>query len=191
MVVGSAIIVRQEQGAEPMKKLILLILLLSPFVFLNIAQAKQDNSDVLSIRNLNFVMGKKEVDDNDLKNHMMHSMRSFALKTDFKKDSWPVSGAIDFIRSYGSEHTDHINGGAYNTRISTYELALGARKIVEVFDGFSLFAGGGVSVVTAEMVLKDISSVEEVTVLGSWVDAGVIRIDVSVLLVRLYYLCIQ
>lgn len=179
-----------------MKKLILLMIMLSPFMLLDIALAEEvdtqdsDNSgyeeaDYGDRRynnnrhrhggrwsgNMNFLIGEEEVSDKDWEGLKVDSLTTLGFKWDFKEESWPVSIAIDL---YWSEDSNYSVAGGFRTDVVIEELAFGVRKIIEAGPGFNLYFGGGVTLVTTTMEFDfgDIVLSDDDSDIGQWLEAG-------------------
>lgn len=175
-----------------MKRLILLLIMLSPFIFFDKAMAElvdteeveQDNSGYEDARfsdpyrhhsswsgNMNFFIGEQEVSDKDWTNLKVDSLTSTAFKLDFKEETWPISITIDLLFAYDSNYS--VSGG-YKVSTDIEELAFGVKKIIEAGPGFNLYFGGGVSLVTADMEFDfgDAVASDSDSDIGQWLEAG-------------------
>lgn len=89
---------------------------------------------------------------------------------DIKKDSWPISIALDLMDT-GSEH-EH---GGLKDLAHTTEYHLGVRKVLMNQDSkIQPYIGGGVSYMYAELEYQEISSTrtQDDTDVGIWIGAG-------------------
>lgn len=175
-----------------MKKLILLMLMLSPFILFDKAIAEpvdieedtEQDSGYEDARfsdpyrhhgswsgNMNFLIGEQEVSDKDWENLKVDSLTTIGFKWDFKEESWPVSIAIDVLLSEDSNF--YVDGG-YRTDVEISELAFGVRKIISAGHGFNMYFGGGVSLVTTTMEFDfgDAILSDDDSDIGQWLEAG-------------------
>ena len=176
-----------------MKKLVLIMIMVSPFILFNIAIAEPidteeidgDNSGYENARlsdpyryhnnwsgNMNFLIGESEVSDKDWEGLKVDSLTTIAFKWDFTEESWPVSIAIDLLWSEDSNF--YVDGG-YRTDVEINELAFGVRKIIEASPGFNFYFGGGVSLVTTNMDFDfgDAVLSDDDSDIGQWLEGGV------------------
>ena len=118
--------------------------------------------------NVSGFLGRKFVDDADWPD--LDSQRSAGVIFDFRKQSWPVSIAADFI-SAAAIH----KSGASEFTAGTAEVHLGARKIF-VLESTSLrpYVGGGLAFVSAtlEDETTGVTLDDKETAVGVWVGAG-------------------
>lgn len=125
------------------------------------------NADELSGHISGFI-GLKTMSNSDWPDIDKHF--SMGINFDFKKDSWPISIALDLMDT-GSEHS-HDN--ATNRGHST-EYHLGVRKIfVEQHSKILPYFGGGVSFMYAELEYEtnNQTMTEDDRDIGIWLGAG-------------------
>ena len=118
--------------------------------------------------NISGYLGHKSVDKDDWPN--LDSQRSAGVISDFRKQSWPFSIAVDLI-SAASIH----ESGANEYTGGTMELHLGARKIFTLDNSsFSPYVGGGVAIVSAtlENEIAGLTIDDDDTTVGAWVGVG-------------------
>jgi len=119
--------------------------------------------------NISGYLGQKLLDDKDWGE--LDSQGSLGMIFDFKKQSWPVSIALDVIIS-GNEDTE--NG--IKTEAGTMEVDLGVRKIFELSNSsIQPYIGGGIAIIgagsrnrTGDVTLSD----EDDTGTGAWIGGG-------------------
>lgn len=101
----------------------------------------------------------------DIENH-----NALGVMFDIKKDSWPVSIALDFIDTGGKSEHDGMTDLGHTT-----EIQLGVRKIFLKQDSKILpYIGGGVSFMYAqqEYEVNNITTTEDDGAVGAWIGAG-------------------
>jgi opacity protein-like surface antigen len=150
-----------------MNNAILATLLLTSISF---AQAGDDLGNDDFTGNISGFLGEKSLDDKNWGE--LDSQGSLGMILDFKKQSWPVSIAVDVILA-GNEDRD----GGVKTEGGTLEAHIGVRKIFEISgSSFQPYIGGGVALVAADVRnRKDGNSAslqDDDTVFGTWVGGG-------------------
>jgi opacity protein-like surface antigen len=119
--------------------------------------------------NISGYIGQKSLDDNDW--DKLDRQGSLGVIFDFKKQSWPVSIALDVFAS-GDEDTD----GGIKTDGGTLETDIGVRKIFEL-SGSSIrpYIGGGIAIIGATVENSSggsITSKDDDTATGAWIGGG-------------------
>jgi opacity protein-like surface antigen len=118
--------------------------------------------------NVSGYLGRKFADADDWPN--LDSQRSAGVIFDFRKQSWPVSIAADFI-SAAAIH----KSGASEFTAGTVEMHLGARKIF-VLENTSLrpYVGGGIAIVSATLENEHagVTVDDKETAVGAWIGGG-------------------
>ena len=118
--------------------------------------------------NVSGYMGHKSVDDDDWPD--LDSQRSAGVISDFRKQSWPVSIAVDLI--FAAD--DHNNGTDEDTG-GTMEMHLGARKVFTFENSsFRPYVGGGLAIVTASLENENagVTIKDDETAFGAWIGVG-------------------
>jgi opacity protein-like surface antigen len=112
--------------------------------------------------------GKKFLDSKDWKD-TGDKASSGGLVTDFKRESWPVSIAVDLI---GSEKETFSKGNRTENTIG--ELDLGVRKIWSLSPFISPYVGGGIAFVGVENQTSTASGNKKLKgdTVGAWAGAG-------------------
>jgi opacity protein-like surface antigen len=118
--------------------------------------------------NVSAYLGHKSVDDDDWPD--LDSQRSVGIISDIRKQSWPVSIAVDLIFAGDADKNgaDDIAGG-------TMEIHLGARKVFTLENSsFSPYVGGGLALVTASLENEKplVTIDDDDTVVGAWIGVG-------------------
>jgi len=101
----------------------------------------------------------------DIDNHY-----AMGVMFDIKKDSWPISIALDFLDTGGKNEHDGMTDLGHTT-----EIQLGARKIFMKQDSkVQPYIGGGVSFMYAqqEYEVNNITTTEDDGGVGPWLGAG-------------------
>ena len=119
--------------------------------------------------NIGGYLGQKSLDDKDWGE--LDSQGSIGMIFDFKKQSWPVSIALDVIIS----GTEEKNAGI-TTDGGTLETDIGVRKIFEL-SGSSIrpYIGGGIAIIGATVENSSggsITSKDDGTATGAWIGGG-------------------
>lgn len=114
--------------------------------------------------NINVSLGFKTLEEDDWAPADEHS--EFGIEVDFKQQSWPVSIAIDYLRSSG----DGTFAGV-EFEGETSELNIGIRKILEQSPQVRPFIGGGISFIRGEFSGLGIS--DDDTGVGGWLGGGI------------------
>ncbi len=136
---------------------------------LSIVQADETLKGNKFSGNVSGYLGQKSLDDKDWSK--LDQQGSLGVIFDFKKESWPVSIAVDLIISGDTEENGSLEdlGGSLETH-------LGVRKIFEFSDSsFKPYIGGGIAIVgaTMEHLNNDITtSKSDDTDTGYWVGTG-------------------
>jgi opacity protein-like surface antigen len=118
--------------------------------------------------NVSGYVGRKSVDDDDWPN--LDPQWSVGVVSDFRKQTWPVSIAVDLIFA-GDDHkigANEVTGG-------TMEMHLGARKIFILENSsFSPYVGGGLAIIyaTLENEKAGVTIDDDDTKLGAWIGVG-------------------
>jgi hypothetical protein len=124
--------------------------------------------------NVNVFLGAKSLDSDDWAPADDHG--EVGLLVDFKKDTWPVSMAIDLLNS-SSEDTDidPFTGIAFDFEAETTELNVGVRKIWDQSTYIRPYLGGGLAVIKAEVKASAFgaSFSDDDNSLGIWLNGGV------------------
>ena len=119
--------------------------------------------------NISGYLGQKSLDDEDWGN--LDDQGSLGMILDFKKQSWPVSIAIDLLVS-GNEH----KAGDIKTDGGTLEADIGVRKIFELSNSsVKPYIGGGIAIIGAGSRVRDgdnTVSDENETGTGAWLGGG-------------------
>ena len=119
--------------------------------------------------NISGYIGQKSLDDDDWGD--IDRQGSLGLMFDFKKQSWPVSIALDVIVSGNEHEKDGIK-----TEGGSLELDLGVRKIFELSNSsIRPYIGGGLALIGAgakNTVGGSIISDEDDTGTGAWIGGG-------------------
>ena len=121
--------------------------------------------------NISGLLGQKSLDDKDWGE--LDSQGSLGMILDFKKQSWPVSIAVDVIIAGNEERQ-----GDVKTQGGTLETDIGVRKIFEISgSSFRPYIGGGVALIGANVRNRTDgqsgSLQDDDTVIGTWVGGGV------------------
>ncbi len=119
--------------------------------------------------NVSGYIGQKSLDDKDWGE--LDSQGTLGMMLDFKKQSWPVSIALDVFVS-GAEDKD----GSITTDGGTLETDIGVRKIFEL-SGSSIqpYIGGGIAIIGATVKSSSggsITSKDDDTATGAWIGGG-------------------
>jgi hypothetical protein len=112
---------------------------------------------------VNFVLGKKMLDRNDWEPN--EDQGEFGAEVTWGGSDWPIAFATDLV---ASSHGGDIPG--FRIEAQTSELAFGVRKIWEAGPARP-YVGGGIAKMDAQLELN--SALEDDTVLGGWVGAGI------------------
>lgn len=118
--------------------------------------------------NVSGYLGHKSVDNDDWPN--LDSQTSVGVISDFRKQSWPVSIAVDLIFS-----ADIHESGVIKDTGGTVETHLGARKIFTLENSsFRPYVGGGVALVNAILENENagVTVDDDDRAFGAWVGAG-------------------
>ncbi len=143
-------------------RLLTLITALCACLLLPAAASAADDSGWTG--NVNLALGGKSLDHSDW--GTLDTQPSIAAELDFRKVSWPVNIAVDFLYS-SDDDTLFIHREA-----STWELDLGVRKVFESLGIVKPFVGGGLAIVNGRF--KEEGGIDESdTGVGFWLDGGV------------------
>ena len=119
--------------------------------------------------NISGYIGQKSLDDDDWGD--IDRQGSLGIMFDFKKQSWPVSIAVDVIVS-GNEHDED----GIKTEGGSLELDLGVRKIFDLSNSsIRPYIGGGIALIGAGARTKvggSTISDEDDTGTGAWIGGG-------------------
>lgn len=118
--------------------------------------------------NINALLGAKMLDEDDWE--PTEDQAEVGILVDFKKDTWPVSIAIDYLQS--EEDATMLGVGLHG---ETTELNFGVRKIWDQNARARPYIGGGVALISADAsaALFDINVSEDDVAEGFWINAGV------------------
>ena len=113
------------------------------------------------------LLGSKPIAEDDWAKNDEHG--AIAVLTDFRKQSWPVSIAIDL---YGTGSERKTAGDKYETY--TAEAHLGLRKVFDYDTGFQPYFGGGIALINAEQKSRvdSVSESEEDQTTSFWISVG-------------------
>ena len=114
--------------------------------------------------NLNVLLGSKVLDEDQWE--PADEQSEFGIEVDFKKQSWPVSIAIDFLSASGEGTLWGIKAES-----ETSELNVGVRKIWDKSPHVRPFIGGGIAFITGEFSAFGLSEDDSAT--GFWIGGGV------------------
>ena len=118
--------------------------------------------------NVSGFLGHKSVDDKDWSG--LDSQGAIGVISDFRKQSWPVSIAIDAFISGTEDKSD-----GQKKLAGTFETHLGVRKIFTMENStFRPYVGGGVALVGASVENKSngVTVDDDDTVYGYWAGVG-------------------
>lgn len=113
------------------------------------------------------LLGSKPITEKDWAKNDEHG--AIAVLTDFRKENWPVSIALDL---YGTGSERKSSGDTYETY--TAEAHLGLRKVFEAGAGFQPYVGGGIALINAEEKsdIDNATRSEEDATTSYWVGTG-------------------
>ena len=136
---------------------------------LSMAHAGGDKGSNDFTGNIGGYLGQKSLDDKDWDN--LDRQGSLGMIFDFKKQSWPLSIALDVIISGNEDKDDGIK-----TEAGSLELHLGVRKIFEL-SGSSIqpYIGGGIAIIGTSVRNRSGGSTlsdDDETTTGAWVGGG-------------------
>jgi len=156
-----------------LKKCIIAVLALAPFVFsMSLASAQDQWTG-----NVNVFVGMKNLDKDDWE--PVEAQNEVGVEIDFRKKNWPVNIAIDILKSWREDISSIIGPfGPTDLKVNGYttEFNIGIRKILDEFSSVRPFIGGGLSFIKAEMdvSIKNIGSASESdSGIGIWMGGGV------------------
>lgn len=124
--------------------------------------------------NVNAFLGSKTLDEDDWKPLEDHT--EVGVLVDFKRATWPVSIAIDFLRSEADDAIfDPLTGLTVNMAAETTELDFGLRKIWDQNAKATPYIGGGLALISAEVSAEvfgiNVSADDDAE--GFWISGGV------------------
>lgn len=126
--------------------------------------AKAYASDDEWTGNANWFIGIKALDETEWS--PTEAQAELGLEFDFRKRSWPVNIAVDYMRGKG----DGVALGIY-FESETSELNLGIRKIFDTIPYTRFFLGGGLAMINGKFSGLGLS--DDDTALGTWLNGGV------------------
>ena len=119
--------------------------------------------------NISGYLGQKSLDDNDWDN--LDRQGSLGMIFDFKKQSWPVSIALDVIISGNEDKDDGIK-----TEAGSLEAHIGVRKIFEISNSsMQPYIGGGIAIIGTSIRNRSGGSTiskDDETATGVWIGGG-------------------
>ena len=119
--------------------------------------------------NISGYLGQKSLDDNDWDN--LDRQGSLGMIFDFKKQSWPVSIALDVIISGNEDKDDGIK-----TEAGSLETHIGVRKIFELSNSsMQPYIGGGIAIIGTSIRNRSGGSTiskDDETATGVWIGGG-------------------
>lgn len=124
--------------------------------------------------NVNALLGAKALDKEDWEPVEDHT--EFGILIDFKKETWPVSIAIDLLQSEADDTmVDPLFGLVASGNGETTELNFGVRKIWDQNAKARPYIGGGLALISAEASAQvfGISVSEDDDAEGLWINGGV------------------
>lgn len=124
--------------------------------------------------NVQVLAGTKALDKEDW--GPLEDQEEFGILVDFKKEGWPVSVAIDILRSEESSTVvEPLSGLAVDATGETTEVDLGVRKIWDRNGKARPYIGGGLALISADLSARafgiEVSNSGDAE--GLWLDAGV------------------
>ncbi len=124
--------------------------------------------------NINGVLGRKTMNDKDWK--PVEDQLLLGVQADFRRQTWPVSIAVDILQSLGSDDKDGVSEDG-----ATTEFAAGVRKVFENDSRIAPFVGGGLSLVHASLKAERttpsgnrVQADDNDSAIGLWVGGGVL-----------------
>ena len=124
--------------------------------------------------NVNALLGAKTLDRADWE--PLEDQTEIGVLLDFKKKTWPVSIAIDFLQSEANETiSDPVTGLGLGIDAETTEIDLGVRKIWDRNGKARPYIGGGLALISAELSaqLSGIRVSLDDDAEGYWINAGI------------------
>ena len=118
--------------------------------------------------------GEKSLDEDDWA--PIEDQDEMGILVDFKKNSWPLSLAMDFLQSEDSKLAlDPLSGLLFSLSGKTREVNLGVRKIWEDTSSARFYVGGGIAHISMEVgaSLLGVSQSEQDDAVGLWANGGV------------------
>lgn len=119
--------------------------------------------------NISGYLGQKSLDDNDWDN--LDRQGSLGMIFDFKKQSWPVSIALDVIIAGNEDKDDGIK-----TEGGSLEAHIGVRKIFELSNSsIRPYIGGGIAIIGTSIRNRSGGSTiskDDETATGAWIGGG-------------------
>lgn len=118
--------------------------------------------------NVNLFLGTKALDEDDWA--PVEDQTEVGVEFDYRGANWPISIAVDILRSSGDETLGFIKYEGETTEIN-----LGVRKIWESGTYVRPFIGGGLSFASAEATVSilGVSGSEDDSGVGVWLGGGV------------------
>jgi hypothetical protein len=136
-----------------MRKAIVLSIVISWLLIPGLAMSQPSSNPDDWTGNVNIFLGAKILDKDDWDPVDEHFEAGVLI--DFKQKSWPISIAIDFLRSSDEEDVSVavLNFGTFSFDLegNTTEFNLGVRKIWDNPTVVHPFVGGGLAVISAEV----------------------------------------
>ena len=124
--------------------------------------------------NVNLLLGAKALDEDDWE--PIHEHGQGGLLVDFRPADWPVSIAVDFLRSRDSDSVFDPGSGLFvDVRGETSELNLGVRKIWDERPSVRPFVGGGLAHISASLRASaaGLRVSDSDNSIGFWLNGGV------------------
>lgn len=125
--------------------------------------------------NVNLYLGQNKMSSADWREG--DKQGSVGIIADFKRDSWPVSIAVDgFLSGSGDFTEDSDKDKKHKLKSASAELHLGVRKIWDISNtNFSPYIGGGLSVASGSLDrnINGEKKNDSDHSVGSWVGTGV------------------
>ena len=126
--------------------------------------------------NVNVFIGVKALDEGDWEPVDMHDQ--IGVLADFRKKSWPISVAVDFLVSWDDQGAISLPGigtVGLEAEAKTRELDLGVRKIWDYSPNMHPYFGGGIGLVWAELEGRTTGNrvSDDDTGIGLWIGAGI------------------
>lgn len=114
--------------------------------------------------NANLLIGGKFLNDDWMptENHL-----EFGVQFDVKKEGWPVSIAVEYLRSSAEETIV-----PFDFEMTAWELNLGVRKVFDQYGNMHPYVGGGLSIIGAELEIVGFGTADDSGV-GIWLGGGV------------------
>jgi hypothetical protein len=152
------------------------LLLMIPLLFSSGVHASSDWSG-----NINLLLGAKSLDDRDW---LAHEQGEVGLLFDFQPPGWPVSIAIDLLRSRGdfdglvfSYRPSVLTIAHVEEEVTTRELNLGVRHYFDTASTMRPYVGGGLALVSLKSDWRIDSGAwqhDEGEGTGIWLNGGIL-----------------